>query len=566
MKEQLPAPDFDATQYERPNQHWVCGWAAEGQSCRIGPDGLGRCRATYECRPLLETKEGETKGSYRCTRPKENGGPCELGPLPDGTCSRAIPRCQPVRSLRAKRGLFTAAVMALTIGFLLVVLYGPKRLEFITPGEVSKHHTGAAFAKMKPGAAAGTESCATCHSAAGSGPASWLQAGFIVHPGPLQFRELFLVTKADVTTIDQACLRCHPQHNFHEPNVVRDHSCSACHREHLGSGPMKPPENANCASCHADTATMEASFRMGTKLPLEGFDYRPDHERVPFKPARPPRGFTHVFRTFADDHPEFQIHAQKLRETNTLRFNHEKHLTTGTIPPLKGEKLDCIDCHKPDPAGTYHQKITYKANCRPCHSLQFDARIPELTLPHGSEAAVHAFLRSLPTQYADHGTRVKKLANKRDVDKFVADQMRALNAEFSSGENLEIQIFFNANKRGPIGGDGQSGDPIRAQFAGCAYCHEVIPTGDPFPRITKPVIPDRWMTRGNFNHAKHANVGCAKCHLVEHSRETAEILLPAKRTCVDCHSPQGGVKDSCATCHSYHTTDRKTGPYSDSQK
>lgn len=565
MKEQLPAPDFDTTQYERPTQDWVCGWAAEGHSCRIGPDGLGRCRATFECRPVSEAREGETKGGFRCTRPKEYGGPCELGPLPDGTCSRPIPRCQPVRSLRAKRGLFTAAVLALTVGFLLVMLYRPNRLEFIKPGEVSKHHTGSAFAKMNRGAHPGAESCAACHPTAGSGPGSWLQAGFNARPGPFQFEDLFSVTKADITTIDHACLRCHPDHNFHEPNVVRDYSCSACHREHLGSGPMKQPENANCASCHADSATMEASFRKGVRLGPQAFDFRLDHGRVPFKPPRPPRGSTHVFRSFAEDHPEFQIHAQKLRENNTLKFNHEKHLVTGAIPPLKGNKLDCRSCHKPDPAGTYHQKITYEASCRPCHSLQFDARIPELTLPHGSAATVHAFLRSLPTQYADYATSVKKLANKRDVDQFVNDQMRELNAEFLSGENLEQQIFSNGNPRGPSGAD-RPGDSNRAKFAGCAYCHEVLSTSDPFPEITKPVIPDRWMTRGNFNHAKHANVDCERCHQVEHSRDTSDILLPSKRTCATCHSPQGGVRDTCATCHSYHTTDRKKVPSADLRK
>ena len=78
MKEQLPSPDFDASRYARPNQNWICGYAAEGRPCRVGPDGRGRCRASFECQPVLEIKEGETKGRYRCTRSAQQGGPCSL--------------------------------------------------------------------------------------------------------------------------------------------------------------------------------------------------------------------------------------------------------------------------------------------------------------------------------------------------------------------------------------------------------------------------------------------------------------------------------------------------------
>ena len=41
MKEWLPAPEFDDKQYERPTQNWICGKAAEGQPCSIGPSPAG---------------------------------------------------------------------------------------------------------------------------------------------------------------------------------------------------------------------------------------------------------------------------------------------------------------------------------------------------------------------------------------------------------------------------------------------------------------------------------------------------------------------------------------------
>src|SRR5262245_60051372 len=321
MKEQLPSPEFNTGQYLRANQKWVCGWASEGRACHIGPTADGRCRATFECQPLLEKKEGEGKGRYRCTRLKEFGGPCEHGPLPEGTCSRAIPHCQPVRSLRTQRSALTWAVITLTVGGLLLALYGPYRWKFISPAEVSSHHSGARFAELQRTNLGGDNTCASCHAAGHSGPAGWIHVALAADPGPLQIRKLASITKTEMTAIDVNCLRCHAEHKFHQPNVVRDHSCAACHREHKGSGPMKQPASENCASCHGDSAIMAASYEQGKSLSAAIFDYRKPSGRLPFKAPRPAHGYTEVFATF-EDHPEFQIRAQNLKESNTLRFNH----------------------------------------------------------------------------------------------------------------------------------------------------------------------------------------------------------------------------------------------------
>ena len=73
----VPSPDFDENRYERPNQPWVCGHTCDGCPCRVGPSPAGECRATTECQPVLLKKEGEAKGTWKCTRPKEWGGTCE---------------------------------------------------------------------------------------------------------------------------------------------------------------------------------------------------------------------------------------------------------------------------------------------------------------------------------------------------------------------------------------------------------------------------------------------------------------------------------------------------------
>src|SRR5439155_17528658 len=173
---------------------------------------------------------------------------------------------------------------------------------------------------------------------------------------------------------------CHKRHSFHQPNVTRDHSCSACHQEHRGPGPMATPTDANCLSCHANAAVLQASYEKAKTLLPEEFDYRPDQGRVLFKAPRPEHGYTNVIRAFAADHPEFQVFADRLKDPDTLKFNHALHLTSSSIQPLAG----CQFCHKADAAGVLLLKITYEENCKSCHSLQFDVKNPDLRLPHGN--------------------------------------------------------------------------------------------------------------------------------------------------------------------------------------
>jgi hypothetical protein len=204
MSEQLPAPHFDAQNYARPNQNWICGHACEGNACRQGPDAKGRCRATAECKPVLETKPGETKGRWHCTRP---GGTCESGPLPDGTCCRPIAKCSPVPTLRVWRGRATLAIITASFAALLVLLGNPSwRNHFISPGEISNAHSGAAFAAL-----AATnhldQNCGACHVAGNSGPHGMLRAALQAEPGILDLKKLATAKPAEPTAIDKSCLK-----------------------------------------------------------------------------------------------------------------------------------------------------------------------------------------------------------------------------------------------------------------------------------------------------------------------------------------------------------------------
>ena len=152
--------------------------------------------------------------------------------------------------------------------------------------------------------------------------------------------------------------------------------------EHHGPGPMRAPTDANCVACHGDAEMMQASAQMGRNLPPSAFDYSPDLGRVVFHTKRPEQGYTQVLHRFATDHPEFRIIREKLAP-DTLQFNHELHLTQAKVSLNGRAAFDCDDCHKLDSSGIFHLKVTYDANCKACHPIQFDPKTPALLVPHG---------------------------------------------------------------------------------------------------------------------------------------------------------------------------------------
>jgi hypothetical protein len=312
---------------------------------------------------------------------------------------------------------------------------------------------------------------------------------------------------------------------------------------------MKRVADAQCASCHNNAGVMAASAQKGTTLLPAVFHLRAHPPRqVVLEMPRPAAGYTQVFDSFAAGHPEFQLVQQKARDPDLLRFNHQRHFAAD-IPPVNGQKLDCNYCHKPEPGGRFYERVSFAANCQACHALQFDVKNPELRIPHGDALLVRTFLRTLPAQYGDYARLKKGKTRDSDVQNFVIQQIRQLQEQFRTGEELERAVFFTTDPYKP---QRQMAAAVRANFAGCAFCHEVKTASNGAPEITKPILVDRWMPQAHFNHAKHVSVKCEECHNARPSRETSDVLMPAKANCVVCHSPKGKVASDCITCHTYH--------------
>lgn len=318
--------------YERPNQDWVCGHLRDGTPCSVGPDARGRCVAVAECRPA---KKGDR---WICTRRNIDGTPmpCSEGPLPDGGCACPVVRCAPVRFLRAKRKRFVFYAFALSIGILCFYLLGPDRWKFIEPGPLTNAHAQVLQAHHAGG-------CAACHAAGEVGLREWLNFAMASRVGAVQNgkclachstelgKNASLAHSLPATTLAQITAAAHSggQRSVQQvlaafaPSTPQDPhgelACASCHQEHGGRHhDLTVLSDISCQVCHRDQ-----------------------------------------FESFAHGHPEFKA----IRQDRTgIVFDHSAHEAR-----MPGGKLDCAQCHRPDPVRQTMQFRTYEQACAGCH-------------------------------------------------------------------------------------------------------------------------------------------------------------------------------------------------------
>ncbi|MFL6516081.1 MAG: cytochrome c3 family protein [Chthoniobacterales bacterium] len=486
------------------------------------------------------------------------------------------------RLYTGRRAILAVTFLAIAGGAIAVWHYSKRAPEkFFNPGPVSSHHqniTGAVVTSSTGQAAVNGSStnCDACHD-----------KSLITGEG-LSFKKFRQIVQASfregasagrIEQIDIRCETCHAKlsgraHTFHEPNAIQ-HRCSTCHQEHRGPGPMKLVASSDCVSCHGNGRIMQAAAQQKVPDNWSARDRHPQPtQRVIFDQlGRPREGYTKTFSSFWQDHPEFQINVakaaapDKIRDPDSyvsatgthdiLRFNHSRHFSAD-IPAVNnsGKKLDCNYCHQLEIEGRFMKRISFEANCQACHQLQFDLNNPDLTLPHGDPTAVLGFLRSVTSHYEDLARR-KGMTDPKAIRTFIEQQRNQLRRQYSSDVQLVNQVFFEAD---PYKTRPDLPRPRLANFAGCAYCHDVKPSSVGAPEITKPILVDRWMLMSDFDHAKHVSVkgvDCETCHqIARSSTRSSDILLPVKDSCVKCHSPHAepGMRTAaeCITCHGYH--------------
>ncbi len=335
MSDPLQAFGYRDSPYIRPLQKWVCGHAAEGCPCKIGPDERGHCRGGSECVPV---RMGDR---WLCTRSALSGGLCPDGPSSSGVCCQQVPLCRPVRSWRGRRGAVTKWVVAVIAALMVFILAGSHRVALIDPGELSFQH-------------AELSECGSCHSAFNHGLAGWWQAawsestavddskpciachkmgdrGLLPHGLPVSEMAELSKTVAPATAPGRSVGVQLANLVFDKP-MISDPSlpCMTCHNEHQGAeADLTSMSDDRCTTCHKVQ-----------------------------------------FHSLASGHPDFADYPYVQR--TKLCFNHTSHIDKH-FRDKKLAKLvpgECRDCHKTDPNGRLMRVKSFETSCGACHGEQ----------------------------------------------------------------------------------------------------------------------------------------------------------------------------------------------------
>jgi hypothetical protein len=310
-------PEFEPAGYDRPNQPWTCGRAAEGEACAFGPGPKGVCPALAECKPV------ERDGQWQCDRSPVRGGACDHGPTPDGKCCHSH-ACKPVRNLRAVRGVLVRAMMIFVAGLSLMMLGSRSRDHWIAPGPLTSHHSQVLLGE------GWEQRCNQCHGAAKEPVGTWLSAIVGSNIGPVQSTK---------------CMDCHDKtisrdlalvaHNVPAEMLLKDGmprkdeiannlACAVCHQEHHGADhAISAMDNTRCQTCH-----------------------------------------TQQFESFATDHPDFQLWPYERR--TRIAFNHSTH--GGKYFAEKNKEFRCQQCHVEDDSRGVQSTLGFEASCAECHT------------------------------------------------------------------------------------------------------------------------------------------------------------------------------------------------------
>lgn len=321
-----PREPATTDQYERPQQTWVCGLVADGETpCPAGPGAHGGCPAAAACHPV---RDGDR---WHCNRSTLRGGPCEGGPAHDGGCS-IVYRCTPIRSLRTRRGRFIVGIAAAALGAICMALSGPWRNEILAPGPLSVHH-----AQLLEGKNA-TLRCAQCHAAGEATLATWWADS--VGNEPLTPTQSLLCMECHKETLSaEFAMAAHGVALKELTGAAGGHAstpfdqrrrdprepiaCSACHREHQGRmHDLAAISNLACQACH-----------------LQEFD------------------------SFAGAHPDFGAWPYERR--TRIAFDHAAHQLKHF--PEEKQEFACAACHQADATGARMLTADYAASCAACH-------------------------------------------------------------------------------------------------------------------------------------------------------------------------------------------------------
>jgi hypothetical protein len=266
--------------------------------------------------------------------------------------------------------------------------------------------------------------------------------------------------------------------------------CTVCHEPHAAR-----VDASDCAGCHQRANPGRARplpVPFDTSRALRQGAFLPDHEwLVPRgKSVRPRPGGT----------PRWMLLAQQVTPADT--FSHERH-----------KELSCITCHPSDRA---HGRLSFEPprGCQICHH-QAPARA-DCTTCHQAGELMASLDVSVRVTVGDSPPRTHAAV-------FAHETHRVLSCTTCHTTPVTL-----------------APEPAIAQCASCHQDHHAsgrtcstCHSGEGFLAAHRPALT--------------THTGCDNCH----SRETVELLMPARSMCLTCHSEQRDhyAGRECSTCH-----------------
>jgi len=345
--------------------------------------------------------------------------------------------------------------------------------------------------------------------------------------------------KAFETVRDTACVTCHTETHTHadplffELSGLNETRCATCHKEHNGRDGLVRRDEGLCGDCHKDLDS-----KTGTDLKnVQDFgNSHPDFSATMFRYDAAAKKFS-TAREVLKENP---------KETSNLKFPHDKHLSVeGVDAPGGSRVMVCADCHSPEPGGIGMKPINMKQHCAECHSLEFEADIPQRIVPHGN---LEHILYTLTEYYGN----VALKGGYDDIDAPAIVRNRRRPGQRITPKERKDAFLWAKQKAMSVGED-------LFEDRVCATCHgvsKVDNSDSPKWEIAPVRLADTWLPKARFVHKKHETMQCTDCHDATKSEESGDVLIPAIDNCQQCHAgtekAHNKVQSTCVDCHGFH--------------
>ncbi len=348
--------------------------------------------------------------------------------------------------------------------------------------------------------------------------------------------------KAFETVRDTSCVTCHTETHTHadplffELSGLNETRCATCHKEHNGRDGLVRRDEGLCGDCHKD---LDAKTGTDLKNVQDFGNNHPNFSATMFR-------YNASAKTFSTQREALK---DKPVETSNLKFPHDKHLTVeGVDAPGGNRVMVCADCHQAEPGGIGMKPINMKQHCAECHSLEFEADIPQRVVPHGN---LEHILYTLTEYYGN----VALKGGFEDIDAPAIVQNRRRPGQRITPRERKDAFLWAKQKAMSVGED-------LFEDRVCATCHDVTKVRDgdsPKWEIAPVRLADTWLPKSRFVHKKHETMQCTDCHDAAKSEDSGDVLIPAIDNCQQCHAgtdeAHNKVQSTCVDCHGFHIAD-----------